>query len=213
MAVIMDDHIHLCNAGYFIVDLNSEKMLGCEIVPIVKVINCTNIIVISCLSTHIIERMQKKSSGTACWIKHIPIVLRFHHFYSELNNRTWGEILSEITLKEAIHELLKSNTFNVQICFAQVYRFQMGNNGAKNPIIDLNGVSENFGIFHFLLIVQGIDSLSQLGRWFMRFDLELVGFALLPRLLLITDFDKDELTELAKCRGEEIGARHPQSVL
>jgi len=35
----------------------------------------------------------------------------------------------------------------------------------------------------------------------MRFDLELVGFALLPRLLLITDFDKDELTELAKGRG------------
>ena len=73
--------------------------------------------------------------------------LRFHHFYSELINRTWGEILSEITLKEAIHELLKSNTFNVQVCFAQVYRFQMGNNGAKNPIIDLNGVSENLGSF------------------------------------------------------------------
>ena len=125
MTIVMDNHVHLCNTSNFIIDFYSIKMLCCKVVPIIEVINSTLLIIIACLISHIIKRMQKETTRTTGRIKDIPILFGFHHFYTKLNNRTRSKVLPEIALKKTIHKLFESNAFNIEVCFVKVNCLQM----------------------------------------------------------------------------------------
>ena len=118
MSIIVDDHIHFCYTGNFVVDFNTEKMLCGKIMPIVEIINCAFFVIVACLLTHIVKSVQKETTRSARGIKNIPILLWLHHFYAEFDNRTRRKVLTEITFEESIHKLLKSNTLNIKIGFA-----------------------------------------------------------------------------------------------
>ena len=161
MTIIVDDHIHLCDTGNFIIDFNTEKVFCGKIVPIVEIVNRTFFVIIACLITHIVKSVQEETSRATRRVKNIPILLWLHHFYAEFNNGTRSKILPKIALKETIHKLLKGNTFNIQIGFIKIDSFQMRNDSAKYTVIYLDRFCEYFGVFNFLLIIKRIDTFCQ----------------------------------------------------
>ena len=127
-------------------------------------------------------------------------MFRLYHFYRKFDNGARGKILAKVALEKAVHKLLEGDTLNVEVGFIQVYRLKVRYDCTEDAVIYLDRIREYFWVFYLLLVVQRIDSLRQLGRRLMRFDLELIRLALFAGFLLIADFDKYQLAKLTEGR-------------
>lgn len=65
MPVIMYDHIHFRNAGDLIIDFDAIQMLCGEVMPVIIILYRSLITKLISLLSHIVERVQQESAGTA----------------------------------------------------------------------------------------------------------------------------------------------------
>ena len=136
--VIVNNHVHLSDTGNFVIDLDAVQMFGGKVVPVVKVINCVLIIILTGLRTHIVQSVQQKSAGATGRVKHIPIMFRLHHFYRKFDNGARGKILTKVALEKAVHKLLEGDTLHIEVGFIQVYRLKVRYDCTEDAVIDLD---------------------------------------------------------------------------
>ncbi|MCY1381651.1 hypothetical protein D9M69_695850 [compost metagenome] len=62
MPVVVNDHVHLGDAGNFFVDLDAEEPLFCEGVPVVEVLLAVFVVVLAGLLAHMVQCVQQKTA-------------------------------------------------------------------------------------------------------------------------------------------------------
>ncbi len=85
----------------------------------------------------------------------------FEDFYRELDDLAWGEVLAEVPLEEAIHELLEGDTLDVEIGGAEVDSLEVGDDRANRLVPDADRVGEDIGVAPLMLCVERSNAPSQ----------------------------------------------------
>ena len=149
MAVVVDDHVHLGDAGDFVVDLDAKEPVFREVVPVLVVFFRAFVVVFLRFVAHGVERVEEKAARTAGRVEHDVLVSGLGHFHGEGNDFARREVLAEVALEKAIHELLEGQPFGVEVGLAQIDAFQMRDDSAQAGVVNLDRLGENVRSFCF----------------------------------------------------------------
>src|SRR5438552_8289650 len=103
MTVVVDNHVHLGDAGKFLVDFQAEQVLLGEVVPIGEMVFAfrrpfllrkTTV----GLATYMIERVEEEAAGAASGIKDDVLALGIEYLDRKGNEFARSEILAEVAL-------------------------------------------------------------------------------------------------------------------
>ena len=85
VAVVVDNHIHFCNASNFIVDFKAVEIVLCKSMPkvfvtlsLVRVCLPVGVLAI-CFSADVVESVEQKATGTTCRVKNHLFAVRGKH--------------------------------------------------------------------------------------------------------------------------------------
>ena len=201
MAVVVKDHVHLGDAGDFVVDLHAVQILLGEVVPVRVMLHTAGFVVLRGLAADFVEGVEQKSAGAARGIKHQLIRLGPCHVRRESDNLARGEILAEITLEKAVHELLERHALGVQVSLAETYGFHVGNKSAERGVIYAYGVGENLRVALFRYFINGLYAFGQLAGRFVGLYLEFIGLAVLARSLFVLNLDEEQFAKFTESHG------------
>src|SRR5260364_320131 len=100
MAVIVDNHIHLGDAGWLFINFQAEQIILGELMPIPVMLEDVLLLLVICLAAHVIKRIQQKPPGAAGGIQHDMRAFRVKHFHRESDQFARRKVLTEIAFKK-----------------------------------------------------------------------------------------------------------------
>src|SRR5436190_1436890 len=101
MAVVVDDHVHLGDAGELLVDLDPEDIFLCEVVPVGVVVAALRGVrrepgePASGLAADVVKRVQEESAGAASRIENEVFLFWIEDLDRKANELARGEVLPE----------------------------------------------------------------------------------------------------------------------
>ena len=142
---------------------------------------------------HVVKGVEQEAAGAAGRIKDKVGTLRGQNFHGKGNQFAGREVLAEVALKEASHELLEGDALGVQLRAVQGDAFQMLHALGQDGGFNVDAFGEYVRLPLFFVLIEFADPSSQNVRSFPVATLEMVGFAVLAvEVFLVAVFDKDD---------------------
>ena len=198
MSIVVQDHVHLGDAGDLVVDLDAEEAFFGEVVPVLIVFDAVGVVVVGGLAAHAVEGVEKEPAGTAGGIEDEIIGLWLHHFHREGDDFTRGEILAEVALEKVVHELLEGDALGVEVGLAEANGLHVGNEGPQGGVVNTDGVGKDLGVFLLGGFVDALDTFGEFAARLVRLDLELVRLAVPTRGFFVLNLDEEKFAEFAE---------------
>lgn len=213
--VVVDDHVHLGDAGEFLINLDAEKVLLGEVVPIGEMlarlpgVGAMPREAASRFPADVVERVEEEAARTTGGIENELAVFRIEHFDGKGNKLARCKVLSEVPLEEAAQELLKGDAFGVEFGTVERDAFEVFDALRQDRRVDVDAVGENVRLAGLLGVIEAVNALGEVRGRLAVAALEGVGLAVLAvGILLVAVLDEDDFAELAE--GGD-GLRRPPS--
>ena len=204
VAVVVDDHVHLGDAGEVVVDLDAEQVFLREVMPVAEVVAAFlrggEVVWEKAVGFRAdeIERVEEEAAGAARGIDDEVVRRGPEHLDGEGDEFARGEILAEVALEKAAHEFLEGDALGVEIGAGEADGFKVIDDLREDGRLDVDAVGEDIRLARLLGLVELVDARGKVFGGFLGAALEVVGLALFALVHLVADFDEDDFAELAK---------------